>query len=914
MMVRHGFRLVLALGCVVVLVSPAMAVVPPPSETPCEVIVSGPTATLKSITIVNVGQEIPKTYSGSRVHNTPGFSWWVSRHYALKTDYPKEMAEFYLTLLELAYPQYVNLFGREPEGIEDTRMTVIYASTLEGVHEALRSDGLRWVGGGGVTFRGVGTYQVQLYDIEHVWDQPRYILLHEGAHFFQGLAPRELYATPVWYFEGVADRLANHVYDSSKKRLTVNVFDKGGPIYLPQEAMEQLRREPTLTLEQMIRSPSLSAVGRGMNVLVCTFFNSTPDRMHKFRLWRDAMFAKEGAPVELIEKIFGPWEQLNAEFKAWVGERRLTFSASTEDRQWSQDADTLWAFHSPPGSDQWSSIDVLLSPGEKPQPDPWRLDHPGSERPSLVGPVERGAPEPSIGCAVDFSKGPREGRAGFGMGVIEAPPPPKEGEPAGDGPKPGCLKVLLDAAGSLVIDGAEIDFPGTTLPLPEAIKQAMAAGGHRAGITAKIGRKELVITVRARDPKAEKDAEFVAAVPLMPAQRQRLLHEHLALLAQGGWHGVTHFFDPGRVPLPDLTVPASPDPWRNPGDKQLYSLYRAERALGDRAPAPLVELKRLMLDAADKDPPAQRAALEAYRERLPQIAADVRALEDESLASAGLAELLGVSMTMAFDDDATLGEPKATVRITGPVEGDAAGTVRFEVAPAAVVEGTAAETAVEVKAGKSAEVTWEGKAVAEGPTAFRVTATATVMWRGVPIALKNSVSAYSSVPRWMIIGPFDNKGGGTVDTPQPIETEPIDLGKKYVGKGDAEVAWQPCIQDASAKLPAEHIVHYDQLYGGENVAAYALVWVESPEEQDAVLALGSDDGVVVWLNGERVHANLVGRGYRRREDKAPVRLRKGRNQLLVKVTQGNGGWCFAAHLLDKSGRPLEGITYSLAAE
>ncbi|HUU30858.1 MAG TPA: hypothetical protein VMY69_02010 [Phycisphaerae bacterium] len=911
MRVRHGFRLALALGCLGVLVSSAAAVVPQPAETPCEVVVSGPTSTLKSITIVSVGQEIPKTYSGSRVHNTPGFSWWVSRHYALKTDYPKEMAEFYLTLLELAYPHYVNLFGREPEGIEDTRMTVIYASIWERIHEVLRSDGLAWVGGsGGVTFERVkAAYQVQIYDVEHVWDQPRYIVIHECVHLFQSCAAGSIHITPVWYLEGVADRLANHVYDSSKKRLTVNVFDKAGPIYLPQEGVERFRGEPNLTLEGQTIS---MGYGRDTNVLACAFFNSTPDRMQKFRLWRDAMFAKEGTHVELIEKIFGPWERLNAEFREWVGERRLTFSAP--GRQWSQDADTLWAFNSPPGSDQWSYMDVFLAPGEKPQPDPWRLDHPGSERPSLVGPVERGVPEPSVGCEVDFSKGPREGRAGFGMGVIEAPPQPKEGEPAGDGPKPGCLKVLLDAAGSLVIDGDEIDFPGTTLPLPEAIKQAMAAGGHRAGITAKIGRKELVITVRARDPKAEKDAEFVAAVPLMPAQRQRLLHEHLALLAQGGWHGVTHFFDPGRVPLPDLTVPASPDPWRNPGDKQLYSLYRAERALGDRAPASLVKLKRLLLDAADKDPPAQQAALETYRERLPQVAADVRALKDESLASAGLAELLGVSMAMAFDDDATLGEPKATVRITGPVEGDAAATVRFEVAPAAVVEGTAAETALEVKAGKSAEVTWEGKAVAEGPTAFRVTATATVMWRGVPIALKDSVSAYSSVPRWMIIGPFDNKGDGTVDTPQPIETEPIDLGKKYVGKGDAEVAWQPCIQDASAKLPAEHIVHYDQLYGGENVAAYALVWVESPEEQDAVLALGSDDGVVVWLNGERVHANLVGRGYRSREDKVPVRLRKGRNQLLVKVMQGNGGWAFAAHLLDKSGRPLEGITYSLAAE
>ena len=45
MMVRHGFRLALALGCLGVLVSSAVAVVPPPEETPCEIVVSGPTST-----------------------------------------------------------------------------------------------------------------------------------------------------------------------------------------------------------------------------------------------------------------------------------------------------------------------------------------------------------------------------------------------------------------------------------------------------------------------------------------------------------------------------------------------------------------------------------------------------------------------------------------------------------------------------------------------------------------------------------------------------------------------------------------------------------------------------------------------------------------------------------------------------
>ncbi|MDP6359553.1 MAG: hypothetical protein QF473_30810, partial [Planctomycetota bacterium] len=48
--------------------------VPPPLETPVEVIVSGRTSTLKSITIVKVGQKVPRTYAGKKMNNTPGFT------------------------------------------------------------------------------------------------------------------------------------------------------------------------------------------------------------------------------------------------------------------------------------------------------------------------------------------------------------------------------------------------------------------------------------------------------------------------------------------------------------------------------------------------------------------------------------------------------------------------------------------------------------------------------------------------------------------------------------------------------------------------------------------------------------------------------------------------------------------------
>src|SRR5690606_35460125 len=49
-------------------------------------------------------------------------------------------------------------------------------------------------------------------------------------------------------------------------------------------------------------------------------------------------------------------------------------------------------------------------------------------------------------------------------------------------------------------------------------------------------------------------------------------------------------------------------------------------------------------------------------------------------------------------------------------------------------------------------------------------------------------------------------------------------------------------------------------------------------------------GVRVWLNGEMIHENYVGRGYSTRQDTFNGTLEAGTNTLLVKVENRDGGW------------------------
>ena len=74
-------------------------------------------------------------------------------------------------------------------------------------------------------------------------------------------------------------------------------------------------------------------------------------------------------------------------------------------------------------------------------------------------------------------------------------------------------------------------------------------------------------------------------------------------------------------------------------------------------------------------------------------------------------------------------------------------------------------------------------------------------------------------------------------------------------------------------------------------ASYALITLESDSDQDGVdMKVGSDDSVKIWLNGEVVHTNAVNRGADDFQDTFEVDIRQGDNLLLVKVSEGGGGW------------------------
>jgi len=106
-------------------------------------------------------------------------------------------------------------------------------------------------------------------------------------------------------------------------------------------------------------------------------------------------------------------------------------------------------------------------------------------------------------------------------------------------------------------------------------------------------------------------------------------------------------------------------------------------------------------------------------------------------------------------------------------------------------------------------------------------------------------------------------------------------------------------------------VDLNAVSSGSNACAYLRTVIVAEKGCRAKLEIGTDDGVIVWLNGERVHENNAMRALSLGADTVTVDLQEGANVLLLKVTQGGGDWGAAVRIRSEEGRHQDGLHLEL---
>jgi len=142
--------------------------------------------------------------------------------------------------------------------------------------------------------------------------------------------------------------------------------------------------------------------------------------------------------------------------------------------------------------------------------------------------------------------------------------------------------------------------------------------------------------------------------------------------------------------------------------------------------------------------------------------------------------------------------------------------------------------------------------------------------------------APSRFGNWYTNGPYRAVDGKTAyDTTYEPETG-IDLQATYE---DGRMKWvetTPGYEDGK--------VHR---LSGDIAATYLYRTINSPNSRTMQLALGSNDAIKVWLNGEVVHDNNVERGFTLDQDQVSIRLIEGENALLMKVVNYGNDYAFS---------------------
>ena len=155
------------------------------------------------------------------------------------------------------------------------------------------------------------------------------------------------------------------------------------------------------------------------------------------------------------------------------------------------------------------------------------------------------------------------------------------------------------------------------------------------------------------------------------------------------------------------------------------------------------------------------------------------------------------------------------------------------------------------------------------------------------------------VTRWWLAGPFPFGGDAAFDKSY-LDEKNVDPQKPITVDGKAYEWKRHQTDDAQGRVNLEPL--FDP---NNNVAAYACAEIQSPREREVNLRIGSDDGFLLWLNGERIGANDASRGLGVDQDTVKAKLIKGTNRLLLKITQGGGQWEFCVRVANPQNKPLD---------
>ena len=140
---------------------------------------------------------------------------------------------------------------------------------------------------------------------------------------------------------------------------------------------------------------------------------------------------------------------------------------------------------------------------------------------------------------------------------------------------------------------------------------------------------------------------------------------------------------------------------------------------------------------------------------------------------------------------------------------------------------------------------------------------------------------------WYVVGPFSDNRRYLNKRNHGPQGRPVKLDEMFTLATEEVVSWKKRPDWKDGK------VHSD--LSGESAANFLYRTITSPKAQKVTVSLGSDDGIIVYLNEKKILAKDVSRGVAADQEKLDLSLQEGTNHLMMKIMNFGGatGFYFA---------------------
>ncbi len=360
---------------------------------------------------------------------------------------------------------------------------------------------------------------------------------------------------------------------------------------------------------------------------------------------------------------------------------------------------------------------------------------------------------------------------------------------------------------------------------------------------------------------------------------------------------VATYFDVGEAQKPSLLRVLAPRQL-----EAIDALLRSESVSSDadiRAAAVQGLCKRGNPGAA----PTLLAAAKAGPESIAKVAVGgylqiAQRIEGKDAAGAG--QMYAEALKLAVGDEQKCIAARGMGRVSDP---NGAGTIDAVVA--LLKEGKSPVDSAMALAGLAARLpaTQKGKAVEWLNLAMKTSSDNAVQKATIRGLRKFGVAIDPAreqgfITCWWMAGPFTRGGNSDWDA-FPEELAHVDLSKtvKLDGK---DVAWK----QVYSPDPQGAVDLIEAFGASNNLAVFGYAEISCAGVGEATFKVGSDDGIAVWVNGEKLHANNAFRGLKTDEDVFKAKLKAGSNAIVVKVLQARDAWSFCMRIVGEDGKPL----------